>query len=826
MNKIVIVPLVMVIGFSLLIPSTKDLHTKHLLSSKAIQPPVLKWQRGGCYSSWCETGWYSSPAVADIDQDGTIEVIGAAYTVFVLNGEDGTIQWSVNPSGGRVWPGIVICDLEGDGFLEILTAHGGGYLHVFNRLGGIKWSRHPTSSELRGLSVDDLDNNGTIEIIVSAAVGSKTNTWIYDSKGTILPGWPQLSNNSGYAYGVFNDNTAIGDLVGNHEKEIIVPSDVHYICAYRLPGYQIQAHSMYGNKKWGAVGVWESLVTELRGWGYCNGDRAERYRTNFAHGASVISDVNNDGIYELVVTGNVYDCESGHPPGKYNGIYIFNADRSRFKQDGYNWEKVPINTGAPLTENWEVIENNQPNPVVVDLNSDGMKEIIFSSYDGRVHAFWLDKTEHGNWPFSVYNSSQGYYQFASEPIVADLDRNGFAEVIFTSWVQKGSYRTGKIHILNCLGNVFHEVSLPAAFGGADWNGALPAPTIANIDSDPDYELVLNTSSSGIVAYDLPDSSQARILWQTGRGNFYRNGFDSSSPYINLIYPNGQESLPQTSFRNITWDAFSLSNNLKMALFQNGSLIGIIAENIDPLPGIYTWEVGKYIGGTAPVGSGYTIKIKEKGTALNDTSDSSFSISQPPYLKILSPNGGENLGLGQPYNITWEGHGLSSKIKITLWQNGSLIGVIASNYSPTAGSYPWTVGSHIGGVVSTAAGFQIKIKERDTSVSDSSDAPFHIVNPIIKLTSPNGGESWQLGSSQNINWTASGLTKNLYIVLQQNGTDIFLITKNIRPDLGSYSWIVGDSISGSINSGENYKIIIKEKNCSIKDKSDGTFVITE
>ena len=72
-----------------------------------IPAPVLKWQYGGCYSSWCETGWYSSPAVADLDGDGGPEVIGAAYSLFALNGENGSLQWSTDPPGGRVWPGVV-----------------------------------------------------------------------------------------------------------------------------------------------------------------------------------------------------------------------------------------------------------------------------------------------------------------------------------------------------------------------------------------------------------------------------------------------------------------------------------------------------------------------------------------------------------------------------------------------------------------------------------------------------------------------------------------------------------------------------------------------
>jgi hypothetical protein len=122
----------------------------------------------------------------------------------------------------------------------------------------------------------------------------------------------------------------------------------------------------------------------------------------------------------------------------------------------------------------------------------------------------------------VYDAGEGFYRFASEPVVTDLDNNGAAEVIFTSWPQKGGNRVGKLHILDALGSVLYEADLPAPFSG-DWNGGLAAPTLANIDADADYELVINTSHSGVIAYDLPGTAGARILWGTGRGGFLRSG---------------------------------------------------------------------------------------------------------------------------------------------------------------------------------------------------------------------------------------------------------------------------------------------------------------
>jgi len=494
---------------------------------QAVQAPVLKWQRGGCYSSWCETGWYSSPAVADLDGDGTMEVIGAAYTLFVLNGEDGSLQWSVDTPGSRVWPGVVVADVDDNGDLEVIIAQGSGYVSVYDHNGYFEpgWPQRPASNEFRSLAVADLDGDGDTEIVVGQARLDKVNAWVLEHSGSIRAGWPQLSNDEGSAAGLYNDNIGLGDLDGDGLLELVIPSDTITICAYEPDGTHLATHEMYHGHAghdmdhWGEVPAYVDLEYEMRGWGPCYDEFTAR--ANFANGPANIVDVNGDGIAQVVVIGDVHNCHTSPYTDLYNGPHIFNGDRSRFSASGFDWTTLPVDTGAPVIQNYDVIESVQPNPVTVDLDDDGYLEILYPSYDGRMHAFWLDKTEHHNWPYSVYTG--GSYRFASEPVVADLDDDGHPEVIFASWVQKGAYETGKLHILDYQGNPLHEIDLPSAYGSPDWNGALAAPTLANIDDDADLEVVLNTAHSGFVAYDLPGTANARILWGTGRGNYQRTG---------------------------------------------------------------------------------------------------------------------------------------------------------------------------------------------------------------------------------------------------------------------------------------------------------------
>ncbi len=494
-----------------------------------LQAPLLKWQHGGCYNSWCESGWYSSPAVGDLDGDGKPEVIGASYSLFALNGEDGSVQWSVDPPGGRIWPGVVLADLSGDGDLEIAVSSGGGHVAVYNHLGQPEpgWPQNPAVNELRSLAVADLDGSGSMELVVGQAKLDKINAWVFEYNGVLRPGWPQVTTTEGSAAGIYNDNIGLGDIDGDGQLELFIPSDTITISGYEPDGSALPTHPMYHDQSghdmdfWGEVPAYVDLAFETRGWGPCY--EAFTARANFADGPANVVDVDGDGIMELVVSGDVHNCNTSPYTDLYNTVYIFNLDRSRFNAGGYDWTTPPVNTGAPVIQDYNVLESVAPNPVTVDLDGDGEIEILFPSYDGKMHAFWLDKTEHGSWPYPVYKPAEGFYRGASEPVVADLDNNGSPEIIFSSWVQKGTGRTGKLHILDYLGNVIHEIELPSAFGSPDWNGAMAAPTLADIDGDPDLELVLNTANSGFVAYDLPGTADARILWGTGRGSYQRTG---------------------------------------------------------------------------------------------------------------------------------------------------------------------------------------------------------------------------------------------------------------------------------------------------------------
>jgi len=97
------------------------------------------------------------------------------------------------------------------------------------------------------------------------------------------------------------------------------------------------------------------------------------------------------------------------------------------------------------------------------------------------------------------------------------------------------------------------------------------------------------------------------------------------------------------------------------------------------------------------------------------------------ITVTSPNGGEPFQVGSIHNITWSAQNVVGTLKITLWKDGAVVGVIVSGIAPSSSSYSWTVGSSSAGTSAAGNGYTIKIKEKGMDVADISDASFTLTD---------------------------------------------------------------------------------------------------
>lgn len=315
-------------------------------------------------------GIFSTPAIGDIDGDGDNEIAFGCwdYRVYVLR-KDGTPMpgFPPNPSGlghgirDTIWSSPALADLDLDGKLEIIIgadthAEGspintpdGGAIHVF-RWNGTELAGFPqyvNQTIMSSPAIGDIDGDGFLDIVVGGgsyyqgAVGRQVYAW--KRNGTFVAGWPVST--TGQVFG----SPALADLTGDGTPEVIIGDEPEgstgpFLYAFRGNGTQLfkmQPKSYFGTSPNvgspviadvdgdGQVDILVPVNTEiavisrtgvqLTDPGPPGNDPRLTYYTETAVSGAVVTDLDRDGILDVVAASG-----APFPTPTAAAVYVWN----------------------------------------------------------------------------------------------------------------------------------------------------------------------------------------------------------------------------------------------------------------------------------------------------------------------------------------------------------------------------------------------------------------------------------------------------------------------------------------------------------------------
>jgi subtilisin family serine protease len=367
--------------------------TKELLIAYSHQVNILD-HNGAQLPGWPQTidpqgigsNIQISPAVADLDGDGSPEILAANLQgkIFVWHANGSLVPgWPKQISGGST--NIVVDDLDANGQKEIIIA-AGSTVRVLNTNGDILpgWPVYLNAMTTPPV-VGDVDGDGLKEIAVGTATGP-SNLYMLRSDGTIMAGWPRVINPSLPSNIISWSYPILGDLDGDGKMECVIGSTEGLVYAIKSDG------------------------SNLPGWPAAT----KLARVN----GPVIGDIDGDGLPE-VVAGNDKVTENG-----LSANYIF-----AWHADGTILPGWPVKSEQNITQTFFGFAA----PILVDLDQDGRADVIASSdtnYDAptAVNAYKFDGTRVAGFPKTTLNLGGSSTNTA---VVADLDNDGLLEM---AWV--------------------------------------------------------------------------------------------------------------------------------------------------------------------------------------------------------------------------------------------------------------------------------------------------------------------------------------------------------------------------------------------------------
>ena len=510
--------------------------------------------------------WWGGASIADLDADGTPEILAAGS---VLDNE-GNILWTNTVMGGQFTGGFgMAADINLNGVQEVIF---GGT--VFDASGNLIWQNATMPDGLSAIGNFDLDDAPEIAIVHQGLLGLVNDDgqliWQVDIPGSILGGAP-----------------TVADVDGDGALEIGVAGETHYIVfnddgsiLWQVPvvdaSSQRTGSSVFDFDNDGDAEIVYADETTLHVYDGETGNVI--FETPHSSGTTyeypVIVDIDRDNRAEIIIAQNDF----GFDEERFNGIAAYEdindawADtRSIWNQFAYHidninedgtipanpiksWQthntfrlnRLPISIDPVIKWEWngsEILPDHIQSlsvPLVAqtsDDNSDGVineldiPDVIFIAVpeddtdDGVIRIISGDSGE----DVRTISDEQFRFRGNSTLAVGDIDNDGIIEIIGES------SRTGGVIALNHDGSFLWEFDQDVR---PDTEQTSTAISIADIDEDGLPEILAARTvinSDGTLKWIANSSFYGENYTRNGTGSMtYAVDFIAESPGLEFI----------------------------------------------------------------------------------------------------------------------------------------------------------------------------------------------------------------------------------------------------------------------------------------------------
>jgi subtilisin family serine protease len=270
------------------------------------------------------------------------------------------------------------------------------------------------------------------------------------------------------------------------------------------------------------------------------------------------------------------------------------------------------------------------------------------------------------------------------------------------------------------------------------------------------------------------------------------------PSITVIKPSAGKTHNPGKTMKIDWTTQNMSGDVKIRLRRSdGSQAYTVVEAIshDSSPYYYTIPVTVVLGR-------YFVRIKQGSIIRGDSGE--FDIGT---ITVTAPTSGA-YSAGDPVTIAWSTEAISGDVEIFMRKSdGSEKHVFQYGVPHDGSPRTYNIPCNISG-----GSYYFKVRQKNAG-GKSPDLTVNAITNCISVKSPRGGDTYSTGGTIPIEWTTSGISGDVRIIMRRSDGSGLLVIEEAYPYDGSP---YGFTVPATVTPG-SYFIRLKQGN-TVKGES--------